>query len=312
MKIIIFTSSSLFVKTVSGLAGHCEIAGIVIPEDFNYDLTGTIDYAETNKTPLLRVNKTDLQNQGKLASWMSGLHANAALVMTFPFKIPEHVLTIPEKGIFNVHFSKLPAYKGSAPLFWQLKNGEPQSCLTVHQMTAQLDEGPVVFSQDMPLMAGENYGIAKARLTHLLTENLGKITQAITANQQYQSTETTKESFFASPELNDLTIKWNQQTAQEIENLVNAANPLYNGAITSMNGQQLKILEVSLVSGEFSPGETLPGTVFHVDPHHGPMVLTTDQKLLLINIIETPEGVFSGKKICAMGLKAGDHFLNLN
>jgi len=312
MKIIIFTSSSLFVKTVSGLTSHCEIAGIVIPEDFNYDLTGTIDYAETNKIPLLRVNKTDLQNLGNLASWMSGLHASAALVMTFPFKIPEHILTIPEKGIFNVHFSKLPAYKGSAPLFWQLKNGEPQSCLTVHQMTAQLDEGPVVFSQDMPLMAGENYGIAKARLTHLLTQNLGKITQAIATNQQHQSTETAEESFFTSPELDDLTIKWNQQTAQEIENLVNAANPLYNGAITSMNGQQFRILEVSLVTGEFTPGTTLPGTVFHVDPHHGPMVLTTDQKLLLINIIETPEGVFSGKKICAMGLKAGDHFLNLN
>lgn len=312
MKIIIFTSSSLFVKTVSGLTSHCEIAGIVIPEDFNYDLTGTIDYAETNKIPLLRVNKTDLQNLGNLASWMSGLHASAALVMTFPFKIPEHILTIPEKGIFNVHFSKLPAYKGSAPLFWQLKNGEPQSCLTVHQMTTELDEGPVIFSQDMPLMAGENYGIAKARLTHLLTQNLGKITQAIATNQQHSSTETTKESFFLSPELDDLTIKWNQQTAQEIENLVNAANPLYNGAITSMNGQQFRILEVSLVSGEFTPGATLPGTVFHVDPHHGPMVLTTDQKLLLINIIETPEGVFSGKKICAMGLKAGDHFLNLN
>ncbi|WP_342330292.1 formyltransferase family protein [Pedobacter sp. FW305-3-2-15-E-R2A2] len=312
MKIIIFTSSSLFVKTVSGLTSHCVLAGIVIPEDYNYDLSGTIQYAETNNIPLLRINKDDLQTEGKLASWMSALQAAAALVMTFPFKIPEHILTLPEKGIFNVHFSKLPAYKGSAPLFWQLKNGESQSCLTVHQMTPSLDEGPVVFSQDMPFMSGENYGIAKARLTQLLAQNLGKIIQAIAAGKYNQPLETTGESFFKSPEISDLTIQWNEQTAEEIENLVNAANPLYNGAITTMNGQELRILEVSQMNVEFNPGTTLPGTVFHVDPHHGPIVLTTDQKLLLINILETPEGIFSGKKICAMGLKAGDQFLNLN
>lgn len=312
MKIIIFTSSSLFVKTVLALNSHCELAGIVIPEEFNYDLTGTIDYAETNNIPLLRVNKADLQTAGKLASWMSELHATAALVMTFPFKIPEHILTIPEKGIFNVHFSKLPAYKGSAPLFWQLKNGESQSCLTVHQMTPVLDEGLVVFSQDMPFMSGENYGIAKARLTQLLIQNIGKIIQAIATERYDQPSETIVESFFKSPETSDLTIQWNQQTAEEIENLVNAANPLYNGAITTMNGQELRILEVSPMNVEFNPGTTLPGTVFHVDPHHGPIVLTKDQKLLLLNILETPEGIFSGKKICAMGLKAGDRFLNLN
>lgn len=312
MKIIIFTSSSLFVKTVPGLPAHCILAGIVIPEDDNYDLSATVQYAETNNIPLLKINKNDLQTEGKLTSWMSDLHAAAALVMTFPFKIPEHVLTLPEKGIFNVHFSKLPAYKGSAPLFWQLKNGESQSCLTVHRMTTELDEGPVVFSQDMPFMSGENYGIAKARLTQLLTINLGKIIQAIATEKYGQPLENTAESFFKSPEISDLTIQWNQQTAQEIENLVNAANPLYNGAVTMMNGQELRILEVSPMNVEFNPGATPPGTVFHVDPHHGPIVMTTDRKLLLINILETPEGIFSGKKICAMGLKAGDQFLNLN
>jgi methionyl-tRNA formyltransferase len=232
--------------------------------------------------------------------------------MTFPFKIPERMLNIPEKGTFNVHYSKLPSYKGAAPLFWQLKNGLKEVSLTIHKMTRQFDEGPIVFSKEMALLPGENYGLVKARLTLLLLHNFEEIFHHISTGEYMEADPLTEVSYYKHPQSDDLTINWEKHSATEVENLVNAANPIYNGAITYLSGQLIRILEVSGVDGGFEPGTILPGTIFHIDPNHGPMVLTADKQLLLLNIIATEHGVFSGKKICAIGLNQGDKFVTLN
>ncbi|MBB2149937.1 methionyl-tRNA formyltransferase [Pedobacter gandavensis] len=312
MKTLIFTNSALYLNTALSIQEHCEVAGIVIPEELNYELLGTIAYAENRGIPLLKIAKSDLEQGGKVASWIQELQVEAVLVMTFPFIIPEHLLKSTEKGFFNVHFSKLPSYKGSAPLFWQMKNGAKETGLTIHRMTTNVDSGPMVFRQELQLYPGENYGLAKARLTALLGESMPQILERIKAEQYLYVGDEDIESSFHIPEINDLTINWDTHTATEIEHLVNAANPLYQGAITYIGGQQVRIFEVTSVTGEFDPAQVAPGTVFHIDPEHGPMVLTSDKSLLLLNVVGTMEGIFSGKKMCAIGLKVGDQFITLS
>lgn len=312
MKILVFANSSLFVKTVSYMVNHIEIVGIIIPDNSNYDLLSTIEYAEAQQIPLLSVSNIDLNNRLEVNSWISATGCDAALVMTFPFKIPESILHIPKKGVFNVHYSKLPAYKGPDPLFWQLKNGLKEIGVSVHKMTNILDDGPLVFRKAMVLMPGENYGLAAARLTLLLSQRFNEIFQNILTGKYIETESAAQNSYFKRPQADDLTINWEEQSALEIENLVNAANPRYSGAVTYLNGHLVRILEVSGVDVTFDPGTVVPGAVFHVDPHHGPMVLTADKQLLLFNIVETENGIFSGKKWCAMGLKQGDRFVNLN
>lgn len=312
MKVLIFANSSLFIKIVSGLLSHAQLSGIIIPDVVNHDLLRTIEYAADQQIPLLKVSAADLQESTAVASWIAATGCTSAMVLTFPFKIPAHILNIPEKGIFNVHYSKLPSYKGADPLFWQLKNGEKQVALTVHQMTEKFDDGPIIFSGELALLPGENYGLVKTRLTMLLQHNLENIFQNISSGKYIEANPLLKTSYYKRPQADELTINWEKQSAEEIENLVNATNPIYNGATTSLNGLLIRVLEVSGVDGGFEPGTIMPGTIFHIDPHHGPMVLTADKQLILLNVIETESGVFSGKKFCAMGLKQGDRFLNLN
>lgn len=312
MKTLIFTNSALYLNTALSIHEHCDVAGLVVPEELNYELLGTIAYAESRGIPLLKIAKSDLEQGGKVASWIQELKVETVLVLTFPWIIPEHLLKSTEKGFFNVHFSKLPSYKGSAPLFWQLKNGDKETGLTVHRMTTNVDSGPMVFRQELQLYPGENYGLAKARLTALLGESMPQILERIKAEQYLYVGDEDIESSFGIPEVKDLTINWDTHTAIEIENIVNASNPLYQGAITYIGGQQVRIFEVTSVTGEFDPGTAAPGTVFHIEPEHGPMILTSDKSLLLLNVVGTMEGIFSGKKMCAIGLKVGDQFITLS
>jgi methionyl-tRNA formyltransferase len=43
-----------------------------------------------------------------------------------------------------LHNGPLPKYRGVAPINWALKNGEPFHGITIHEMTAGIDEGPIV------------------------------------------------------------------------------------------------------------------------------------------------------------------------
>jgi methionyl-tRNA formyltransferase len=71
---------------------------------------------------------------------------NPELVVTacFPRLLPKNWLEIPEYGCLNLHPSLLPAYRGPSPLFWQFRNGEKNTGVTLHFMDAVMDAGDIV------------------------------------------------------------------------------------------------------------------------------------------------------------------------
>lgn len=58
---------------------------------------------------------------------------------------------IPRHGSINLHCGKLPEYRGAPPVFWELMHGERQCGVSVHQVTAGLDEGAVYNQALLPL-----------------------------------------------------------------------------------------------------------------------------------------------------------------
>ncbi len=56
--------------------------------------------------------------------------------------LKQAILDIPTVGAFNLHGSLLPAYRGRAPINWCLVNGESETGITLHQMTAKPTPAP--------------------------------------------------------------------------------------------------------------------------------------------------------------------------
>ena len=53
--------------------------------------------------------------------------------------------------IINVHNSPLPRYRGMTPINWALKNGEREHGVTLHEVTAQIDAGPIIDQVRYPI-----------------------------------------------------------------------------------------------------------------------------------------------------------------
>ncbi|HEY8174208.1 MAG TPA: formyltransferase family protein [Gemmatimonadaceae bacterium] len=61
------------------------------------------------------------------------------------------IFEIPTLGMINLHSGKAPQYRGSAPVFWELYNGETEVGITIHWVESALDAGHIIRQQTFPL-----------------------------------------------------------------------------------------------------------------------------------------------------------------
>lgn len=67
----------------------------------------------------------------------------------------EELLNLPPMGCINVHSGPLPRYRGRLPTFWVLYEHENTTAVTVHMMNENLDDGPIILQEEVPIPEGE-------------------------------------------------------------------------------------------------------------------------------------------------------------
>ena len=65
------------------------------------------------------------------------------------------LLRLPPRGCVNVHAGPLPRYRGMLPTFWVLYEHEPETAVTVHYMNEELDDGPIILQEAVPIPPSE-------------------------------------------------------------------------------------------------------------------------------------------------------------
>lgn len=305
MRILALCNSDwLALPAINQLHQQGVLAGVLIPAKSAGVLLPSIKKLGISEQVIFKTDKKDLEQ--RLGSVIQTLTPDVVMVFTFPWKIPATLLNLPEKGFINFHFGLLPAYKGTDPVFWQLKNGETNGGISVHVMTDEVDEGPLLMVQPMPVIPGETYGIHCQRLGILAGQVMEKVFNVLN-NPERTIINNQGGEFLRSPAIAELTINWQTQTADEIERLVNAANPKYGGAITTIRQTQVQILEVAMADLN-SPVQNAPGTIVYADAVYGLIVACINNQHLQLRIVNLPEGYISGIKLFNMGFKPGEIF----
>ena len=120
---------------------------------------GTV--ASTHGIPLLALDA--LSEDGAFEA-AARLRPDLLVTACFPRILGERWLTLAPHGAFNLHPSRLPAYRGPSPLFWQFRNGEERMGITLHRAVAAVDAGPVLEIDEMPIAAGVSASEVNAAL----------------------------------------------------------------------------------------------------------------------------------------------------
>lgn len=303
MKIVFFTNQITALPLLGYFNEKGWLKAVVYPDK---NVTGSHQLEEFcvfKNIPFDYIGKKELSTL--VTNLFNTTEPDLAIMFGFPYRIPEYLITRSRLGFYNIHFSILPTYRGPDPVFWQIKNGESLGGVSIHRIDNDWDTGPVIIQQQIPFIPGENWGICNSRYSAVAIDLMIQLVDKLQRDEPINTIEVNKAlpSYYPKPTADDLTINWEEYSAQQIENLVNAANPIYLGAGTAFQQQPLRILEVSPADGASFP-DAVAGEVVHYD-HSGLYIQCADRNLIRINVALFHNTFFSGFKLGMMGLQKG-------
>ena len=110
---------------------------------------------------------------------LAELEADLMVVVAYGLLLPQAVLDAPRLGCVNIHASLLPRWRGAAPIQRAILAGDEESGITIMQMEAGLDTGPMLHVLKTPILKDDTGSSLHDRLAELgaraLLESLGGI-----------------------------------------------------------------------------------------------------------------------------------------
>ena len=210
-------------------------------------------YAVEQGIPVLQ--PVTLKNEEAVKE-LKALRPDVLIVAAYGLILPQNVLDIPTHGCLNVHASALPRWRGAAPVQAAILAGDETTGISLMEMTAGLDCGPVYTIDEVIIGNDETAEELHDRLAALggstLVAHLDDIlTGGATSVEQDESLVTHAPKIVTS----DARIDWSV-SADELVRRVRAYNP-FPGVFFFAGDTRIKIWRATAVEGDAEPGTVI-------------------------------------------------------
>ncbi len=214
--------------------------------------------AGTYDLPVYKPGKLDEANLAHLRL----LKPDIFLVVSYGKIIPQNYIDIPKIGIYNIHFSLLPKYRGALCISEAIKNQDSETGVTLMEMDALMDHGPIIAQSKLPIDITDNTATLTTKLTQaaialladklpeICAQNYTKIVQSekdVVFTPSYKTQ--TRENAFIPYE--KIRIAQSGIDASTLHALIRSLNP-DPGAWTKIKDTDIKLIDTSLVDDKLS------------------------------------------------------------
>lgn len=202
---------------------------------------------------------TSLRPPGE-AERLAALAPDVAVVVAYGLILPPAILAAPKHGCLNLHPSRLPRWRGAAPLQRTLMAGDRDTAVMVMRMDEGLDTGPVCLAEDIALAddltAGELHDIAAKAGAGLMVRALAALEQGTLDCRPQPSAGAT---YAAKIDKGEARIDWTRP-ATEIANQIRGLSPFPGAWFAATAGgreERIKVARARLADGAGVPGTVL-------------------------------------------------------
>lgn len=179
---------------------------------------------------------------------LEDLQADIMIVVAYGLILPQRVLDAPRLGCLNIHASLLPRWRGAAPIQRAIQAGDSQTGITIMQMEAGLDTGPMLYKEVIAIGEDETGGQLHDRLAPLGAEALIKTLDLLLQGKiSPEKQDDSLANYAHKLEKAEAGINWTSP-ATELERTVRAFNP-WPVAFTQLEDKTLRIWESQVLQG---------------------------------------------------------------
>ena len=186
--------------------------------------------------------------------------ADAAVVVAYGIILPEPVLHATRLGIFNIHASLLPRWRGAAPINRAIMAGDAETGAAIMRVTEGLDAGPVCLVERVKIGPDMTAGELHDTLSPLGAEAMVKALAALEDGSLDCRAQDDEAATYA-PKLDnkEARINW-RLPASDVHDRIRGLSP-YPGAwfeiALSGKRERIKVLSAMLDEGQGAPGTLL-------------------------------------------------------
>jgi methionyl-tRNA formyltransferase len=230
--------------------------------------------------------------------------ADLSVVVAYGHILPKSVIELPRRGTLNIHGSLLPSLRGAAPIQAAIREGLPETGVTIMRMVPPLDAGPIVLQSRTPVLEDETYGELSLRLSELGALSLVEALSLIELGNTEDKPQDERFATYAPKIGRSATwVDWSA-SAVSVCRLIRSLDPK-PGALTTLRGGEVKLFGARLVPHDASG---LPGEIRAIDADG--MVVACGDGAVRISVVQpagkrrlTPNDWALGR-----GAAAGDRF----
>ncbi len=203
------------------------------------------------------------------------------IVSAYGMMVPQILLDLPTFGCWNVHASLLPRWRGAAPIHYAIWKGDTTTGISLMQLEAGLDSGPVLLTQAIPIEDSDTTG---SLLQKLSTLGAKVLLDGLSQHKLLKAVAQDTEQVTFSPKIDkdQAKIDWTQ-SAQDIERMMRAFDP-NPGCYAIYQGFRIKLFGASW--HDQSPTMLPPGTIQNITKDM--VEVSTQNGLLQLKVIQLP------------------------
>ena len=183
----------------------------------------------------------------------AALGADVAVVAAYGLILPQTILDAPNHGCLNVHASLLPRWRGAAPIHRAVMAGDETTGVTIMQMEAGLDTGPML-AKVTTLIDDKTTGELTAELAelgaNLMVEVLAGIDQIEPVIQPEEGV-----TYAAKIDKAEARIDWTRPASELVRHIHGLAP--FPGAWCEIDGERVKLLKAEAPDANGTPGTVL-------------------------------------------------------
>jgi methionyl-tRNA formyltransferase len=261
MRVVFFGTPEFAVPSLRALLRHgVEVAAVVTQPDKPAGRSRSILRPPPVKAAALEAGLPVLQPERPVgdvfATSLRHLRPDLGVVVGYGHILRPEVLSVPRRGMINVHASLLPRHRGAAPVQWAILEGDAETGVSIMRMEAGLDTGPVLLRLATPIRPNETGGSLAARLAELgasaLTEVIGRLERGPVPEEPQDEASATY-----APKIDRQTTHLRfAESAERAARRVRAFDPA-PGAWAVLRGQPVKLFGGRAVAGAGEPGRVL-------------------------------------------------------
>lgn len=302
MKILYAGTPSFAVAPLKQLveAGY-SVVGVVTQTDKPQGRKGIITpspvktYATEKEIPVYQYDKIRLH-----ADEVKTIGADVMVTCAYGQILTQEILDAFPKGVWNIHASLLPRYRGAAPIQWCVLNGEEYTGVTIMKTDIGLDTGDILLVKRLKIGESETSGELAARLSALGAEAIVEAMPLIERGAQDLLLQDSSQAFTVKKITREQAKLDFSLSAREIVNKVRGMNP-EPIAYALLNGAPVNVFQAEVYSE--SANEPF-GTVVSDSPKKGLILSCGNGETIKILEAQMPGGkrmkgsdLLNGRKI---------------